>query len=217
MEAVSCTVSPTATSAVPGPTVTVKLPSVTVIGTSPTRGVNTIAMGGFVPGLILRVTDPVCVSTPPASYAWRVMVRLEPARTLMGPAATPLTVGMLNTNGVGMSDAVTSTTTTATVVPVSSALMNSCAWTSPPSTPAGSCDRHELHARSDSSVAVMSRRIRAPRYGPTVIVAVPGAPFPTAGSEGGAPPGALTTPAPSTVATPGLCVAHETPPVVGFP
>src|SRR6266513_4222777 len=89
------------------------------------------------------------------------MVRFEPAGTRMGPAATPLTVGMVNTNGVGMSVAVTSTTTIATEVPVSSALMNSFVWTALPSTPAGSRDRHALHAIS-SSVAVMSRRIRAP-------------------------------------------------------
>src|SRR5258705_12817752 len=65
---------------------------------------------------------------------------------------TPLVFNIPTVNGVGMSDAVTSTTTMATVVPVSSALMNSRACTAPPSTPAGSCDRHELHAISDSKI-----------------------------------------------------------------
>src|SRR6266516_1062769 len=145
------------------------------------------------------------------------MVRLEPAGTLMAPAATPLTVGMLNTNGVAMSGAVTSTTTVATLVPVSAALMKSFVWTARPSTPAGSRGRHEPSAISDSSVAVIRRRIRAPRYGATVIVAVPETPWKTAEIEVVPPPVAVTSPVPSTVATPGSRVAQATTPVVRFP
>ena len=121
--AVSRTVSPTANVALSGVTDMLKLPKVTVIGTLPVRGVSTIATAGFVPGRIVTTVAPVCVSTPPASYARRAMARLEPAETRIVPAATPLTAEMLNTSGVGISDAETSTTTVATVVPVSTALM----------------------------------------------------------------------------------------------
>src|SRR5947209_13178909 len=49
------------------------------------------------------------------------MVRLEPAGTVIVPAATPLVMSMLNTSGVVISGAVTCTTTTATRVPETSA------------------------------------------------------------------------------------------------
>src|SRR5213083_1701893 len=45
------------------------------------------------------------------------MVRFDPAGTVMVRVAVPLTMGMLNTSIVGMSGAVTSATTVATMVP----------------------------------------------------------------------------------------------------
>ena len=46
-----------------------------------------------------------------------VMVRPEPARSVIAPDASPLTIGILNNGDVGRSGAVTSTTTVATAVP----------------------------------------------------------------------------------------------------
>src|SRR6266849_9910191 len=76
------------------------------------------------------VIEPLWVSTPAASNARMLTVRFEPAGTVTVPRATPLTTGMLNTSAVGMSGAVTSTTTVATDVLETSARMLSVA--SPP-------------------------------------------------------------------------------------
>src|SRR2546428_4156802 len=56
------------------------------------------------------VTEPLCVSTPPASYARMAMVRLEPDGMVMVPDARPPAMGMLNVSAVGMSAPVTSAT-----------------------------------------------------------------------------------------------------------
>src|SRR6266849_4373011 len=95
------------------------------------------------------VIEPLWVSTPAASNARMVTVRLEPAGTVMVPRATPLTTGMLNTSAFGMSGAVTSTTTVATDVPETSARMLRVA--SPPvgSTAFGVQETHTTkHARA---------------------------------------------------------------------
>src|SRR5881394_828772 len=76
---------------------------------------------GFVPGTILTVVLPRCVSTELTSYAWIVIVRFDPAGIVIVPDATPLSTGILKTKGVVMSGAVTSTTTIAAVVPARSA------------------------------------------------------------------------------------------------
>src|SRR6267143_1826756 len=91
------------------------------------------------------------------------MVRLEPATTLMVPAATALAVGMLNTSGVGMSGAVTSTTTVAISVPERFALTRSRASTARLSPPVGSGGRQALSARRDATAAVIRRRMQGPQ------------------------------------------------------
>src|SRR5213593_575376 len=72
------------------------------------------------------------------------MVRPEPARRVMVPDATLLAIGILNTTGVGMSGAVTSTTTVATAVPERSACTISVVWAG--GEPVGSCPTHEPRA-----------------------------------------------------------------------
>ena len=100
----------------------VKLPRCASIGTSPVSGVSVRETVGLVPACTLTVAVPLWVSTAPASYARIVIVRLEPAGMVMVPLATPLATTMLNTSGVVMSDAVTSTTTVATAVPATFAV-----------------------------------------------------------------------------------------------
>src|SRR5438128_8493790 len=87
---------------------------------------------------MFAVTDPWCVSTPPASKARIVMVRLEPDGMVTGPEATRSTTGMLNTSGVGMSAPVTSTTTVITAVAERSAWTRRLASTGRRPDPVGS-------------------------------------------------------------------------------
>src|SRR5438094_4699626 len=87
---------------------------------------------------MFTVTDPWCVSTPPASKARIVMVRLEPDGMVTGPEATRSTTGMLNTSGVGMSAPVTSTTTVITAVAERSAWTRRLASTGRRPDPVGS-------------------------------------------------------------------------------
>ena len=125
IEAVNCTVRPIASVSGDGVTVTTYRPNVTVMDTSSVSGVRTAEIVWLLPGATSSVTDPACVSIPPASKARIVMVRWEPAGNVMAPAATPSVTGRLNTSGVGISGAATFTTTVATAVPETSALMTS--------------------------------------------------------------------------------------------
>src|SRR5438093_4921346 len=152
-------VSPTVNVAAAGVTVTAKLPSVTSIGWLPASGVSTTETAGFVPGRMSSVTDPLYVSTPPASKARMVTVRVAPAGTLMVPDATRPTTGMLNTSLVGMSGAATSTTTIAAAVADRSGRTNKLAST--PAEPVGSPGRHAPSATPvTSAVATRMRRVR---------------------------------------------------------
>ena len=101
------------------------------------------------------------------------MVRLEPAGTVIVPAAIPLATGMLNINGVGMSGAVNWTTTVATSVPETSALTRRIACSARPSGPVGSRSKHELSARMAPSAVAMRTCVRRICYGVTITVAVP--------------------------------------------
>src|ERR1051325_3891520 len=87
---------------------------------------------------MFTVMDPWCVSTPPESKARIVMVRLEPDGMVTGPEATRSTIGMLNTSGVGMSAAVTSTTTVIAAVAERSARTRRLASTGRRPDPVGS-------------------------------------------------------------------------------
>ena len=105
-----------------GVTLIVKLPRCASIGTSPVSGVSVRETVGLVPACTLTVAAPLWVSTPPASNARIVILRAVPAGIVMVPLATPSATTMLNTSGVEMSGAVTSTTTVATAVPTTFAV-----------------------------------------------------------------------------------------------
>ncbi len=123
--ALSAAVPPIAKVSAAGATVTTNEPRVALMGALPARGVSTSEIVGFVPDRIVAVVDPRCVSTPPASNACIVMVRFEPAGSVIVPDATPLAMGILNTSSVVMSGAVTSTTRLATVAADTSARTSS--------------------------------------------------------------------------------------------
>jgi hypothetical protein len=93
---------------------------------------------------------------PPASKARILMVRFEPAGSAMVPDATPLTTGMLNTNGVSMSDAVTSTTTVTAAVADTLAVTTRVAR--PPGGPVPSLAEHEASTIRDVRAAAMELR-----------------------------------------------------------
>ena len=158
--AVSDSVSSTSNESLGGVTVTVKLPNVTAIGTSPVSGCNTSVIVGFVPGWMSIVTAPLWVAIPPASNARRVMVRLEPEETVMAPVAWCCVTGMLKTRDGVMSAAATSTTTVATAVPDRSARTSSVASaTTRGRVPVGSVARHETATNAANDVAAIRRAV----------------------------------------------------------
>src|SRR2546422_11768304 len=99
------------------------------------------------------VTAPLCVSTPPASYARMVMVRSEPAGSVMMPSATRSVTEILKTILAAMSGAVTSTTTVATVVPERSALTSRVVSAGRDRDPVGSLGKQEPSANRDAIAA----------------------------------------------------------------
>ena len=107
----------------------------------------------MLPATMSLVTEPECVLMPDASKAFRVNVRSEPAGTVTVPVATPLTIGMLNANGVEMSGAVTTTTTVATGTVETSALTNRVAM-SPSSPGGGAITASGEHAPKSSTAAL---------------------------------------------------------------
>src|SRR5213592_222428 len=105
---------------------------------------------------MVRVIEPACVCTPLASKARIAIVRFEPAGTVMVPDATPLVTGMLKTRVVGISGALTSTTTAAIAVPETSARIATA-----PSAPRGSTTGwSEQDARSRRSKAARPRQAK---------------------------------------------------------
>src|SRR5439155_1743863 len=70
---------------------------------------------------------PSAVMSPSVSYASTVIIRLMPGGRRIVPCATPFCTGRLNTSGVGMSKAVTRTTSKSIGVPATSALTRSSA------------------------------------------------------------------------------------------
>src|SRR2546425_13157777 len=126
------------------------------------------------------VTAPLCVSTPPASYARMVMVRSEPAGSVMMPSATRSVTEILKTSLAAMSGAVTSTTTVATVVPERSALTSRVVSAGRDRDPVGSLGKQEPSANRDA-IAAATRTgtlpgTGSPCYGVTLTVAVPATP-----------------------------------------
>ena len=139
-----------------GVTVTTNDPSVALIGASPASGDKTSEMVGFAPDRMLTVTDPRCVSTPPASKACIVILRPEPAGSVIVPEATPLAMGILNTSNEVMSGAVTSTTRLATAAADTSALTTRVARSA-----GGSVRSCGMHAPSASNAAkVAGKKVR---------------------------------------------------------
>src|SRR2546422_1396732 len=85
---------------------------------------------------------------PPASKARMTIVRSEPAGMVSVPEATPAATGTLKTTVVGRSGAEMSTTTVATDVPETSALMRRVA--SPPAGATASPE-HAANSRREAS------------------------------------------------------------------
>src|SRR5438552_15479113 len=86
-----------------------------------------------------------------------VIVRPEPARSVIAPDATPLTIGILNNGDVGRSGAVTSTTTVATEVPGRLARTRS-GVSAPRAEPVGWVERHDPRPSRNRSAAALRMR-----------------------------------------------------------
>src|SRR5439155_802173 len=161
----SGSVAPTCTVGAVACTTPLTGPIVTVMVTWPAFETSGMETGGFCPGLTSIVLLPSAVMSPSVSYTSTVIIRRMPGGRRIVPCATPFCTERLNASGVGMSDAVTRTTSKLTGVPATMALTRSSAMVCAPG-PAGPSSQLLLSTKPASAQAAVHPR----RFMPTLLL-----------------------------------------------